>query len=77
MAARQAELGLPTAADGDTSPRRIVSDALTDWQNQQSRMNYPEYRRQGLPLTSSHMESTIKELDLPRPARTRRRGTGS
>jgi len=25
-------------------------------------MNYPEYRRQGLPLTSSHIESTIKQI---------------
>ena len=63
LAARQAELGLPTDTDSDTSPRRIVRDALTYLQNQQSRMNYPEYRRQGLPLTSSHMESTIKELN--------------
>lgn len=63
LAARQLELGLPTESDGETSPRRIVSDALTYLQNQQSRMNYPEYRRLGLPLTSSHMESTIKELN--------------
>ena len=63
LAARQAELGLPTEAESDTSPRRIVCDALTYLQNQQSRRNYPEYRRRGLPLTSSHMESTIKELN--------------
>ena len=25
-------------------------------------MNYPEYRRLGLPLTSSHIESTIKQV---------------
>ena len=25
-------------------------------------MNYPEYRRLGLPLTSSHIESTIKQI---------------
>ena len=30
LAARQAELGLPVETDGDTSPRCIVSDALTD-----------------------------------------------
>lgn len=28
-----------------------------------ARMNYPEYRRQGLPITSSHIESTIKQLN--------------
>ena len=32
-------------------------------QNQQERMNYPEYRRQGLPLTSAHIESTVKQLN--------------
>ena len=26
-------------------------------------MNYPDYREQGLPITSSHMESTMKELN--------------
>jgi len=25
-------------------------------------MNYPEYRRQGLPLTSSHIESAVKQI---------------
>jgi hypothetical protein len=63
LATRQTELGLPGLEDGETSPRQIVSDALTYLQNQQSRMRYPEYRRQGLPITSSHMESTIKELN--------------
>ena len=41
----------------------LVSGTLTYLQNQQSRMHYPEYRRQGLPLTSSHMESTVKQLN--------------
>ena len=61
---RQKELGEPTEADGDTSPRTIVADTLRYLRNQQSRMNYPEYRKQGLPITSSHMESTIKELNF-------------
>ena len=26
-------------------------------------MNYPEYRRQGLPITSCHVESTIKRIN--------------
>jgi hypothetical protein len=25
-------------------------------------MNYAEYRRQGLPITTSHVESTIKQI---------------
>lgn len=63
LAQRQQELGLPTDGDGCTNPRRIVSDALTYLQNQQSRMNYPAYRREGLPITSSHIESTNKLLN--------------
>ena len=63
LASRQAELGLPTAEDSETSPRQIVSKALTYLQNHQSQMRYPEYRKLGLPITSSHMESTIKELN--------------
>lgn len=57
---RQQFLGPPTAEDGETSPRRLVNGTLTYLQNQQSRMNYPAYRRQGLPITSAHMESTVK-----------------
>jgi hypothetical protein len=26
-------------------------------------MNYPLYRQQGLPLTSSHIESTVKQIN--------------
>ena len=63
LAHRQTLLGLPCDDDGETSPRRIVSGALTYFQNQQSRMRYPEYRKLGLPITSSHMESAIKELN--------------
>jgi hypothetical protein len=31
--------------------------------NNQDHMNYPAYRRQGLPVTSSLMESLIKEVN--------------
>ena len=40
-----------------------MADALRYLQNQKSRMHYDEYRRQGLPLTSSHIESTIKQIN--------------
>ena len=63
LAARQEELGAPQDDDGETSPRRLVANTLTYLQNQKERMNYPEYRRQGLPITSAHMESTIKQLN--------------
>lgn len=63
LAARQDELGPPTETDGSTSVPRIVHDALTYLQNQSAKMNYPEYRKQGLPITSSHIESTVKLLN--------------
>jgi len=63
LAERQRELGSAPADASETDPRKIVCDTLTYLQNQQSRMNYPAYRRAGLPITSSHMESTIKELN--------------
>ena len=63
LSLRQAELGSPTPDESETSPRNIVRQALTYIQNQQSRMNYPEYRKQGLPITSAHMESTVKEMN--------------
>ena len=28
-----------------------------------ARLNYPAYRREGLPLTSSHIESAIKQIN--------------
>jgi hypothetical protein len=63
LAQRQQELGLPTNDESDTSPRKIVDRALTYLQNQKSRMDYPRYRKLGLPITSSLMESTVKQLN--------------
>jgi len=63
LAARSHELGAPAEDEPETSPRRIVADTLRYLTNQQSRMKYAEYRRQGLPITSSHIESTIKQIN--------------
>ena len=60
---RQNELGLPEKEESEESPRKKVADALRYLQNQKSRMRYPEYRCQGLPLCSSHIESTIKQIN--------------
>jgi hypothetical protein len=57
---RQSELGAPEEADGETSARRVVAEALTYLRNNTDRMRYDEYRKAGLPITSSHMESTVK-----------------
>jgi hypothetical protein len=44
--------------------REPLQAALTYYDHHRRRMNYPEYRRQGLPLTSSHIESTIKQINI-------------
>ena len=63
LAVRQQELGLPTKDESEESPRSKVADALRYWENQKSRMHYDAYRRQGLPITSSHIESTVKQIN--------------
>jgi hypothetical protein len=60
---RQRAIGWPAEGDAETSPQHRVADALRYLTNQRSRMNYPEYRRLGLPITSSHVESTIKRIN--------------
>ena len=60
---RAAELGEPTDDDGPTSIRGIVWATLGYLENQQPRMDYANYLRAGLPITSSHMESAVKELN--------------
>lgn len=63
VAARAAELGLPAEGEVETSPRRVMAKVLSYLRNQGARMNYPEYRRLGLPITTSHVESTIKQIN--------------
>lgn len=60
LAVRQSDLGRPGADEPETSPRRVVADALSYLGNNKDRMRYDQYRRDGLPITSSHMESTVK-----------------
>ena len=47
----------------EADPRRIVSRTLTYLENNQDRMRYPEYRSRGLPVTSSLVESLIKQFN--------------
>ncbi len=63
LAERPHELGPPRATDPETHPRRVVAEAATYFGNQRERMRYAEYRRQGLPLTSSRMESAVKQIN--------------
>lgn len=63
LQAHQDQLGRPPDGASADDPRQRVARALTYYTHHRSRMNYPEYRRLGLPITSSLMESAIKQLN--------------
>jgi hypothetical protein len=46
-----------------TDPREVLRRTIGYLRNNQNHMNYPEYRKQGLPVTSSLVESLIKEVN--------------
>jgi hypothetical protein len=59
---RQQELGLPEPKETGTA-RAQVANSLGYLTNQRHRMKYHEYRQQGLPITSSPIESTVKQIN--------------
>jgi hypothetical protein len=59
---RQQRLGDPPEGAEASDPRCRIARARTYFINNQSRMDYPRYRSLGLPLTSSHVESTVKQV---------------
>jgi hypothetical protein len=58
----QSVYGKPTE-DSPSDPRYHVDRALTYFRNNACHMNYPSYRQQGLPMTSAHIESTVKLIN--------------
>ncbi len=57
------EQGLADVELDDSDPRQAVIDAARYLANNLARMNYPDYRRAGLPTTSALMESLVKEVN--------------
>jgi hypothetical protein len=55
----QQEQGESAAGNG---PGCVVQRALTYFTHHQDKMHYDEYRRQGMPLVSSLMESMVKQI---------------
>ncbi len=51
----------PDAPEND--PRSLIAKTITYLEHNQPRMNYPEYRRQGMPVTTAWMESLVKEIN--------------
>lgn len=56
-------VGLPPAKAREDDPRRILALAVGYVGENAHRMNYPQYRREGLPVTSAAVESLIKQFN--------------
>lgn len=56
-------LGEPPADAKDNDPRKVAAETVGYVTNAQGRMNYAEYRRLGLPVSSAPVESVIKQLN--------------
>src|SRR6185312_15300104 len=52
----------PARDAGEECGGAQLASSLGYLTNQRQRMKYPEHRKQGLPLTSSTMESTVKQI---------------
>lgn len=68
LEAWQTRLGLPPPGEVHTAeerrdPRRLVAAARSYLTNNQTRMDYPRYRQEGLPTTSSLVESLVGEFN--------------
>lgn len=59
---RQQTLGVSTS-DERAAPRMQLAESLRYLSNQRERLHYDRYRRAGLPITSTYVESTIKQLN--------------
>jgi len=56
-------LGEPPPGAKEDDPRRVVAETIGYVRNNRERMDYPSYRRQGLPISSAPVESTIKRMN--------------
>lgn len=60
----QDRIGAPAKDAPDDDPRAVLARTIKYVRDNESRMKYPEYRRRGLPITSSLVESLIKQFNL-------------
>jgi hypothetical protein len=63
LRAASRQLGLPPPGVPEDDPRRVVAEAVGYVENNRGRMDYPRYRRLGLPVSSAAVESTIKQIN--------------
>jgi hypothetical protein len=58
----QKQHGKPQKGEAASSPRSVVHRTLRYLLNNQAKMKYDEYRRKGLPIVSSLVESMVKQI---------------
>jgi hypothetical protein len=63
LEARSVALGAPPPECTDSDPRKLVFEALRYLRNNAERMRYDAYRRSGLPILTSAVESVIKQIN--------------
>jgi hypothetical protein len=65
LAGWQERLGRPPPGEelDEHDPSKVLAESLTYLRNNQQRMDYPRYRQQGLPVTSSLVESLVGEFN--------------
>src|SRR5262249_1193981 len=63
LGAWRAQLGAPSEDAPESDPGMILGKTITYLENNRARMNYQEYRRAGLPVTTAWMESLVKEMN--------------
>jgi hypothetical protein len=56
-------LGKPPEGAKDDDPRKVVWEAIGYVTNNKDKMDYPRYRKLGLPISSASVESTIKRIN--------------
>ena len=59
----QTRIGKPDESAADDDPRERLRRVIGYLENNRTRMQYAEYRMQGLPTTSAWMESAVKEIN--------------
>ncbi len=62
LTAHGRKFGEPPPDVGSDDPREVIRRSRVYYDNHACRMDYPSYRRAGFPLTSSLMESMVKQV---------------
>ena len=63
LQAAAAKAGAPPKDASEQDPRSILADAARYVENNLSRMDYPRYRKLGLPSSSAPIESVVKQFN--------------